>query len=113
MPGFKPPAIGQPIWFFPHRGHHPDEYFAPHAAIVIHIHSVDPRIVHLYFFGPKGEVGSYADIPHRALRPDCYPVANWLGHAMPTSTHWSHVGETDEAGPEALPPQPPPLRPAP
>jgi hypothetical protein len=47
----------------------------------------------LYFFGPKGEVGSYADIPHRSLRPECEPLNAWLGHAMPPSTHWAHVDE--------------------
>jgi hypothetical protein len=91
---FRPPAIGQIVHFFPHRGHHPEWHFGPHAAIIIKLHPNDPRIAHLYFFGPKGEVGSYESIPHRSLRPECYPVESWLGHAMPPSTHWAFVDGT-------------------
>jgi hypothetical protein len=105
---FRAPIIGQTIHFFPHRGHHPEEHFGPHAAIVIRVHPGDPRIVHLYFFGPKGEVGSYADIPHRSLQPGCYPTGAWLGHAMPPATHWVYPNEPDP--PDLAPPAPPPMR---
>jgi hypothetical protein len=107
------PHIGQAVWFFPHIGHHPEEYFGPHAAIVIRIHPGDPRICHLHYFGPKGESGSYADIPHRSLQPGCYPTSAWLGHAMPPATHWCHVGEMDQCGPPAPAAQAPTLKPPP
>lgn len=108
--GHKPPYVGQIVHFFPHKGHHPEEYFGPHAAIVIKLHPADPKIAHLHYFGPKGESGSYADIPHRSLRPECEPIAGWLGHAMPPSTHWAF---TDEPPGPPLPPAAPALRPAP
>ena len=92
--GFTAPVVGQPIHFWPHRGHHPEWYFEPHAAIVIKVHPTDPRIVNLYYFGPKGEVGSYGDIPHISLRPECEPTSAWRGRAMPPSTHWTFVDES-------------------
>lgn len=94
-PGFKPPHIGQMVHFFPHRGHHTEWYFGPYTAFVIHMHPNDARICHLYWIGPKGEVGSYSDIPHRSLQPGLYPVESWLGHAMPGASHWAYVGEVD------------------
>ena len=92
--GFTSPIVGQPIHFWPHRSHHSEWYFEPHAAIVIRVHPTDPRIVNLYYFGPKGEVGSYGDIPHISLRPDCEPVSIWRGRGMPPSTHWTFVDES-------------------
>ena len=107
------PHVGQTVWFFPHIGHHPEEYFGPHAALIIKIHPGDPRICHLHYFGPKGESGSYADIPHRSLQPGCYPTSVWLGRSMPPATHWCHVGELDQCGPPPAPPHEPALKPAP
>jgi hypothetical protein len=94
-PGFKPPIIGQMVHFFPHRGHHTEWYFGPYTAFVIHMHPNDPRICHLFWIGPKGETGSYADIPHRSMQPGCYPTAGWQGHAMPPASHWAYPGEKD------------------
>jgi hypothetical protein len=87
------PYIGQVVHFFPHRGHHMEWYFGPYAALVIGQHPGDPRICALFWIGPKGEWGSYADIPHRSMRPECLPLNAWLGHSLPPSTHWSFVGE--------------------
>ena len=93
IPGYPTPVIGMSVHFFPHRGHHAEDHFGPHAAIIIRTHSVDPRICHLYYFGPNGETGSYGDIPHRSIHPGLYPVENWLGHRMPDTTHWAYIGE--------------------
>jgi len=91
--GFTPPYIGQTVHFFPHRGHHTEWYFGPYTAFVIWMHPNDPRICHIFFIGPKGEWGSYADIPHRSLQPGLYPIENWLVPAMPAASHWAYPGE--------------------
>lgn len=91
---FRPPRIGEPIHFFPHRGHHTEWYFGPYAAIVIAMHPNDPRICHVYWWGPKGETGSYADIPHRSMQPGLYPISNWLGHQLPPASHWAYPEES-------------------
>lgn len=94
LPHGRLPRIGDLVHFFPHRGHHPEWHFGPHAAIIIRLHPNDPRIANIYFVGPKGETGSYADIPHRSMRPECLPLSAWLGHAMPPSSHWAYPEES-------------------
>jgi hypothetical protein len=90
-PGARVPKVGEMVHFFPHRGHHPESYFAPHAGLVIKTSPGDPRIVNIYYFGPDGATGSYENIPHRSLTPGVEPVKNWLGHSMPPATHWEFM----------------------